>query len=289
MSVYLLCFSLSFTASLILTPLCILIAKRLGHIAFPSPRGWHQKPTPLLGGMALLVSFFIGFVFTVPNLNEFRWVILGSLFCFLLGLIDDVYHLKPYTKLICQIAIAGFILHENSWILLGFIVLIMNSFNLLDNMDGIAAGVSSLTALGVAFMGMAYHQNGVALAGLALAGACGGFLVYNFHPAKIFMGDSGSLLLGFALSSLLVIPPHLPTSSLGHFFILLLFLAIPLSDTFFVIYSRFKKGKPIIHGGQDHLSHWILSRGFSPTMTVLSLYGLTLLSLVLAIVLCLYR
>lgn len=284
MKLYLLSFLTPLFFSLLLTPCTALLAKRLGHIAYPAPRGWHQKPTPLFGGASILASFLLGFYLIAFQEGKPHIFVIGSILSFLLGLVDDLYSFKPHVKLLGQVCIALLVApHHLGRITI--IVMMMNSFNLLDNMDGLAGGIACITSITLALMGLLYHQPGITALALVLSGAVAGFLIYNFHPAKIFMGDCGSLFLGFLiaiLSSSLMIP-RLSTDLFSFFMIGFLLMAIPLLDTFSVICSRFKHRKSIIEGGKDHLSHRLISLGFSAPKAVLILYAATLLSNMLAL------
>jgi UDP-GlcNAc:undecaprenyl-phosphate GlcNAc-1-phosphate transferase len=273
MNVHVIAFLVSFAFSLLLTPFSIVLARRFGLIAYPDPRGWHQKPTPLLGGAALWGSFLAGWLLTSHELSQWRFLLAGAILSFLLGLIDDLIHLKPPIKLLGQLGVVWLVMPHHSVISLLFVLLMMNSLNLLDNIDGLAGGIACIISLGLACFGFLYGRPEIISPSLSLAGATAGFLVYNFHPAKIFMGDCGSLMLGFLLGAI----PSTPFSVHGiESSTLVLLFFVPLSDTLFVCYRRLKIGRSVVAGGQDHLSHWFLSRGFSPRKTVLILYGITL-------------
>lgn len=195
MAVYAASFVLPLAFSLLLTPLLIFLAKRIGHLAYPSPRGWHQKPTPLLGGLALFLSFLAGLYYFNPHSVKFHLFTAGAILFFLLGLADDFFHFKPLIKFLGQAVIIWIALPDSPPALLLFVLLIVNSFNLLDNIDGLAGGIAGITAMGLACWGILSQQKELTLLALVLAGAAAGFLVYNFHPAGIFMGDAGSLFL----------------------------------------------------------------------------------------------
>lgn len=274
MNVHVIAFLVSFAFSLLLTPFSIVLARRFGLIAYPESRGWHQKPTPLLGGAALWGSFLAGWLLIPHELSQWHFLLAGgATLSFLLGLVDDFLHLKPLIKFLGQLAVVWLVMPHHPVASLLFTLLMMNALNLLDNIDGLAGGVTIIISLGLSSYGFLYHKPEMITPLLALVGAAAGFLIYNFHPAKIFMGDCGSLTLGFllgAIPSTLFSVPGIESSTL----VLLFF--VPLSDTLFVCYRRLKTGKSVVVGGQDHLSHWFLSRGFSPRKSVLILYGITL-------------
>ncbi len=291
-------FLVSLTLSLILTPLSILLAKRFGFIAYPAPRGWHQKPTPLLGGAALWGSFLAGWLLTSHELFPWRFLLAGATLSFLLGLIDDLIHLKPLIKLLGQLAVVWFAMPHPPAAVLFLTLLMMNSMNLLDNIDGLAGGVTVIISFGLVSYGFLYHKPEIIPPSLALAGAAAGFLIYNFYPAKIFMGDCGSLMLGFLLGAIPFAPGRSPLGEAEgshgstpfsvpgiEWTTLALLFFVPLSDMLFVCCQRLKTGKSVVVGGQDHFSHWFLSRGFSPRKSVLILYGITLSANLIGLVL----
>lgn len=282
MNVHVIAFLVSFAFSLLLTPFSIVLARRFGLIAYPEPRGWHQKPTPLLGGAALWGSFLAGWLLIPHELSQWHFLLAGgATLSFLLGLVDDFLHLKPLIKFLGQLAVVWLVMPHHPVASLLFTLLMMNALNLLDNIDGLAGGVTIIISLGLSSYGFLYHKPEMITPLLALAGAAAGFLIYNFHPAKIFMGDCGSLTLGFLLGAIPLASgrshgstpfsvPGIESSTLALLFF------VPLSDTLFVCCQRLKTGKSVVVGGQDHLSHWFLSRGFSPRKSVLILYGITL-------------
>ena len=219
-------------AAVALTPVCRTLAGRLGLVARPAPDRWHRQPTALLGGCAILFAGAVGLSVGAAVLGD-RWrsgagdvgvgtvvgVALSAVFMFVVGVIDDVKHLRPQLKFILQ-TLAGVVLVSfggvlplspwygaNVVITLFWFVGVTNAFNLLDNMDGVAAGVAAIASL---FLGMALAHKGAwlqASVAWSLTGASLGFLRYNFSPASIFMGDGGSLLLGSALAGLAVSAP----------------------------------------------------------------------------------
>ena len=275
MNVYVIAFLLSFISSLLFTPFSIFLAKRFRLIAYPAPRGWHQKPTPLLGGAALWGSFLAGCLLTPHPLPQWRPLLMGATLSCLIGIGDDLLHLKPPIKFLGQLAVVWIVMPHHPVASLLFVLIMMNSLNLLDNIDGLAGGVAAIISLGLACFGFLYRQPEIISPSLALAGATAGFLIYNFHPAKIFMGDCGSLLLGFLLSAILLTGSS-PSGSLWMTLTFLFFT--PLLDTLFVCCRRLKLGRSVAMGGQDHLSHWLLSRKFTVRQAVLILYGITLIT-----------
>lgn len=292
--------------SLLITPLIRNIAVKRNFIAKPKEDRWHKKPTALLGGIGIFASFIIIWLAVLLIVGYDRAMgpllplALGSAAIFAVGLVDDVYEIKPHQKLLCQIIIASFLVifgFQIQWftsktanlvISIFWIVGITNAFNLLDNMDGLAAGIAFFSAI---FLFLASYGNSALPILICLSiysGAVLGFLFYNFHPASIFMGDSGSLLLGFILAGLATKASGLMDGfHSGQLALLVvvpvLILFIPIMDTTFVSVMRRLFGRPISRGGRDHSSHRIVAIGFSESTAVLILYGFTVLAGLLAI------
>jgi UDP-GlcNAc:undecaprenyl-phosphate/decaprenyl-phosphate GlcNAc-1-phosphate transferase len=280
---------LAFTAAAALTPVVIKIARAKGLVARPSADRWHRTPTALFGGVAIFGAAMVAAFVHLPLSGEFRGVALGGALIFAVGLYDDRYPLKPSTKFIAQLVAACLFTAvfyntyppELPWLVpfaMLWIAGITNAFNLLDNMDGLSAGVATIVSLMMATHAAMMGDTGVALCALVLAGASGGFLVYNFNPAKIFMGDCGSMFLGYTLACLSLMGSSGLLS--GNLFTALLLptlvLATPLFDTIFVSVNRILHGRPISQGGRDHTSHRLVLLGLSERRAVFYLYGITL-------------
>ena len=215
-------FLLALGLSLALVPLCRLLATRMGRVAHPREDRWHRQPVALLGGVAIGLSLFTGAA--VFGLGSQVPVLLGcALLMFLTGLIDDLVNLKPSTKLIVQIALGSVLLffeYRLNWVhsvtidsllTLVWVVGMTNAFNLLDNMDGLCAGIALIVGAAL-LIDLLPGSSGTAFADVRylalLLGATGGFLVYNINPASIFMGDSGTLLLGFSFAAVTLSSAH---------------------------------------------------------------------------------
>lgn len=286
---YIFFFLIPFTISLIITPLVKRLALRKGYVAYPRADRWHKHPTALLGGISIffastLPTFFI----KIPD-KRIVGLIIGAAFLFIIGLADDKFHLKPYTKLFCQI-IAGCIavgygialgMPQESFIAIPltllWIVGVTNSFNLLDNIDGLAAGIAGISAFMLFLSSLFFSHNPSGVYGLILCGAVLGFLPYNFNPAKIFMGDSGSMFLGFSLAVISVLETSRHISGLfTTLFVPVLILSVPIFDTLFVTILRKIQGRKIFEGGKDHTSHHLVTLGLSQKKTVLLLYAISL-------------
>ncbi len=295
-------FGASFFICLVLTPLIRWAAIMKGWLAKPSEERWHKKPTALLGGIAIYAGiaiplFFISDFSTVVSHMDRSAVIklpaspaavvwLGITALFLLGLVDDFIKIKPHTKLVGQIVVASFIaflgfrLHWfvsmtlDTMVTIVWIVGITNAFNLLDNMDGLCAGVGLVATLTFAVL-FFDHTESLFLISLILAGSMAAFLVYNFKPASIFMGDNGSLPIGFSLSMLAMLYTQNGTGNrISAYAVPVMVLMVPILDTTLVTLIRLLSGRKASTGGRDHTSHRLVLMGFSERGAVLFLYGI---------------
>jgi UDP-GlcNAc:undecaprenyl-phosphate GlcNAc-1-phosphate transferase len=291
----------AFVLTASLTPLVRWVALRRGWVAHPKSDRWHQTPTALMGGIAIFVGlaipllFLLDFSSLATSLVKNHFVpdevfltaglLLGTAFLFGLGLLDDFRSLKPQTKLLGQIVVAvimtflGFRLQWfesltlDTMATLFWIVGITNAFNLIDNMDGLCAGVGLVAALSLAVL-FSPSASAPFWMALALSGALAGFLIYNFKPAKIFMGDCGSLVIGFCLSGLtLYLPESLKVNRLAGIAVPILVLMVPILDTTLVTTVRLLSGRKASTGGRDHTSHRLVLMGFSEKKAVLFLYA----------------
>jgi UDP-GlcNAc:undecaprenyl-phosphate/decaprenyl-phosphate GlcNAc-1-phosphate transferase len=260
-------------------------ARRYGIVAAPRKDRWHQRPTALMGGVAIYGSFLIGCLFFASSLDVARPILLSASLLFVAGLIDDRYPLKPYIKLALQIiaaaitVLSGLDLHWtgnellNRMITIFWLVGITNAVNLLDNMDGLAAGISLISCIFLAIVFGLNGQTAEMAIPLALAGAVAGFLVFNFNPATIFMGDCGSMFLGFMLGgTALLSDSGRIRNLLGVMLTPVLILVIPIFDTVVVTVARKLNGRPVSQGGRDHTSHRLVALGMSERRAVLMLY-----------------
>jgi UDP-GlcNAc:undecaprenyl-phosphate GlcNAc-1-phosphate transferase len=293
--------AISFILALVLTPLVRILARRLGFVAKPKTDRWHKAPTAMLGGLAIWLSVFISIQFFIlrDHQTTYSWVILrASAFLFLVGLVDDIIHIKPYQKLIGQIMGSAFVVYYgltlpwtgsilvNMALAIFWLIGITNAINLLDNMDGLAAGIAIIAA---GFLALSFVSSGQfveALMMVAFAGALVGFLVYNSNPASIFMGDCGSLFIGFFLASsaLVNLSGGRSRSLLPVLAVPILVLFIPIFDTTFVTLLRKLSGRAASQGGRDHTSHRLVALGMSERHAVWMLYGFAALSGLLSLV-----
>ena len=289
MTILILSFVLALVLSLVLNPMYRMLAVRMGFVEHPRDDRWHESPTPAVGGLAIFTILLLAAVLLDP-LREIWLLLLGVGGIFSIGLMDDLRNLKASTKLIGQIVIASLLLsfgYRLGWtesltfdtvLTLFWIVGVTNAFNLLDNMDGLCAGVALIA--GSALLAGIVTTVGVAPESLYLAvllGGVAGFLFFNYHPARVFLGDSGSLLVGLSLS---VLPLHLGTGPEPRTDVLsivaapVMVLLIPIGDTLLVTVSRLLSGRSPAHGGTDHSSHRLVAIGLSPRRAVAVLWTL---------------
>jgi UDP-GlcNAc:undecaprenyl-phosphate GlcNAc-1-phosphate transferase len=268
------------------------LAARLG--AAPRADRWHQRTTPMLGGIGIFAGLLTGFWVAVaagaaPASRELVAILGGCTILFVAGLLDDLFSLGPLLKLGAQLAAAGLVIANGLTIsglisnnfLAGTVALLWlvgmtNAFNLLDNMDGLAATLAGIAALFFAIDAVTVHENEAVLAlALALAFACAGFLPFNLRPkrsAAVFMGDSGSQMLGFALAALgLTASWKVAGTTVATLLLPVLVLAVPILDTTLVTVVRLLDGRPVYQGGRDHTSHRLVYHGLSERRAVVLL------------------
>jgi UDP-GlcNAc:undecaprenyl-phosphate/decaprenyl-phosphate GlcNAc-1-phosphate transferase len=290
--------AISFCLALILTFLVRALARRFGFVAQPKTDRWHKKPTAMLGGVAIWLSVISTVLVFSLHTTYGLQILLASTFLFLVGLVDDLVHIKPYQKLIGQILGSAFVVYYglslpwtgsvllNMALAIFWLIGITNAINLLDNMDGLASGIAIIAAgfLALSFMNSGQYTEAVIM--LVFAGGLLGFLVYNSNPASIFMGDCGSMFVGFFLASsaLMHVSGGRSRSFLPVLAVPILVLFIPIFDTTFVTVLRKLSGRAASQGGRDHTSHRLVALGMSERHAVLMLYGFAALSGLLAIV-----
>ena len=285
-------------ATLILTPLVRAAAVRFGWIAKPVEDRWGRRIVARLGGVAMFLGFGLAALLWIPLQPQVIGLLAGMVLVVLLGLVDDLRRLPPSTKLVAQLLIGCFVVLTGvrveslpwPWLSIPlsvfWFVLVMNAFNLLDNMDGLAAGVGAIASAFCALHAVSTQQWVIVSLGMILCGVCLGFLRYNFPPAKIYMGDSGSHFLGLTLASLAFFgswQQH-STQLVSVLAVPVLVLAVPIFDTCFVAIQRVRHRQSPFVGGTDHVSHRLAVLGLSVRRTVVVLYGVSaclgLLSLV---------
>jgi UDP-GlcNAc:undecaprenyl-phosphate GlcNAc-1-phosphate transferase len=289
---------MGFVVALGLTPLSRRIALWLGLVDQPRERRLHAKPTPLMGGLAIYGALVLTLALfgLQAHFVELGAILAGATLMALLGLWDDRRELKPGVKLAGQI-VAGVALimagvqvsmfgsPALDWALtLFWIVGVTNALNFLDNMDGLAAGASAIASGFFFLLAATEGQRLVGSLAAALCGASVGFLVYNFSPASSFMGDMGSLVLGFTLAVLGIKlrfagqPPNIT------WMIPILVLALPIFDTTLVTFTRLRERRPASQGGKDHTSHRLINLGLSQRAVLVILYAVCAVSGIAAVV-----
>ena len=300
--------SVAFAAAYLLTPLTAHLARRFGVMDHPRPATAHYKvhaaPTPYLGGVSIVAALLVGLPvlaiagnrLSVSVPETYVPVAIAALGLVAVGLLDDIRSLPRWIRLVAQLTAAyiawdaGFRVTAAPQPVFDFgltmlwIVGITNAFNLLDNMDGLSAGLAGVTAVGFAVIGIWNGLSLLSVVAAALAGASFGFLAHNKHPAKIFMGDAGSLFLGYTLA-LLGVGLNFNNSLRVTFLVPVIALGVPIFDTTLVVLTRLRHRKPVFDGGRDHVSHRLVKLGLPVTASVGLLYwaGLCLGWLALAI------
>lgn len=287
--------TVAFALSACLTLLCMPLARRLGAVARPRNDRWHRTEIPLLGGIAIVIGTVTPLAAATlgdgGDPQRVAALLLGGCLIALVGLIDDLRTLRPQTKLIGQLLAATLAIglglrlpltgvpELDMLLTLLWFVAFSNAFNLLDNMDGLAAGIAAIAA---GFRLVFFQLDGnveSTTSAATLLGATLGFLVHNRHPARVFMGDTGSLFIGFFVAGLSLVGGY--PYSRGTVSILLLpvlVLLVPIFDTTFVSITRILAGRPISVGGRDHTSHRLVALGLSESAAVRLLYGLAIAS-----------
>ncbi len=287
-----LCALVAFAATLGATPLTSRIAHRIGAIDLPSGRRIHTRPTPRLGGLAIVVGVMIPTLYYLPDDPAIRGLVVGAALIAALGVVDDVLGVDPPVKLLAQIACAcvpvsaGLTIDHITLPLLGvgdlgafqypvsvlWFVALVNMINFIDGMDGLAAGVAGLGAINLAIIAASLNRADSAIMAASIAGACAAFLFFNFHPARVFMGDTGAMFLGFMVAGVAISGVMKSTATVAVVLPLLV-LAIPILDTSFVIMKRLKHGLPVYGADRSHFHHRFFTIGWGQRKTVLALYG----------------
>lgn len=285
--------SLMLIITLIITPFIIKLSLKIDATDKPNFRKVHTDPIPTLGGLAIFCSFLIGLLILQPASKYHLSIICGATVILVLGVLDDLYNLSAKLKFGIQILAAMLVVFWgglqvefinlpfggqvefgllSSLVTILWIVGVTNAINLIDGLDGLAAGVSSIALLTIAGMAVIMGNVYVATLALILFFSTVGFLRYNFYPAKIFMGDTGALFLGFMISVLALLGfKHV---ALISFIIPIFILGVPISDTLIAIVRRYINKQPISSPDSSHLHHRLVKFGFSHKQTVLFIYAL---------------
>ncbi len=283
------------------TPLAKKLAIRLGAIDMPGKKGTeserhlHTTPTPRMGGLAIYVGCCAAILLFVPMTSKVLYMLLGSIIIVALGVLDDIYSLRPLLKLVVQLLAAGVAVYGgnvirffsslsavsdgSNWNLgvlsvpvsILWIVTITNAVNLIDGLDGLAAGVSTISSISMVIIALTYSNYAVAVITGALAGACIGFLPYNKPPAKIFMGDTGSTFIGYILA-VASIQGLFKFYALISFAIPFLMLGLPIFDICYAFILRICHGESPMHADRKHVHYRLIDMGLSKKQTVAVLY-----------------
>jgi UDP-GlcNAc:undecaprenyl-phosphate/decaprenyl-phosphate GlcNAc-1-phosphate transferase len=283
-------------ATALLTPLTMRLASAVGAIDTPRERGLSDRPTPLLGGLAIFAGTLIAGLSWLPDERIWRGMLIAAAFITFVGAIDDRFDLPPFVKLVGQVFAALIVVHYGIVVreialpfvgLLHFpnaggaitvvgLVALMNVVNFSDGVDGLAAGVCAIVALALAVIAFDLQRWAPGVLAAIIAGASLGFLLYNFPPASSFMGDCGANLLGL-LMGCLTVEGAVKTEVVLSFVLPLILLAVPFLDTTFVVLKRLKYRRPIYASDSEHFHHRMARIGFSRRRTIAYLYGWTLL------------
>lgn len=296
-------FLIAMAVAYIVTPFVIKLAYKVGAIDVPKDnRRVHKVPIPRLGGIAIFIGFMVSLLVTFRLDKKLIAVIIGAAIIVIMGFFDDIKPLSAKVKLLGQLIAAGIVVYSgikidfitnplsylfdsanNPYIQLGiwsypltviWIVGITNAINLIDGLDGLAAGISTISAVTLSIIAIILSQDYMAVMALTLAGATIGFLPYNFNPAKIFMGDTGSLFLGYMLS-VISIMGVLKSAAALSIIVPIFAIGLPIFDTLMAIIRRSLSGKSFMEADKGHLHHKLLDKGLSQKQAVLTLYSIS--------------
>ena len=295
----LLAFAVSLLVAYVMTPPVKRFAEKVGAIDVPKDnRRVHDHPIPRMGGLAIFIGFMLSLIFFVPMSTKVTGLLVGSVIIAVMGGVDDIVSLNPWVKLAGQIVAAlvaircGLVFDvisnpnifaEETYIEIGWlsipltmlwIVGCTNAVNLIDGLDGLAVGVSAISSLTMLIVSLFVSEPVVSIILAALTGACLGFMPYNLNPAKIFMGDVGSQLLGVVLSTASIMG-RFKLHAIITFFVPLLALARPLADTIFAFFRRILHGQSPFKADKGHFHHRLLAMGLNQKQVVAVLYGIS--------------
>ena len=288
----------TFIASAILVPIVKKVAEHVGAMDIPNERKVHKYPIPRMGGLAMFGAFLLGYMLFARSSLQMLSILIGGFIIVLMGIFDDIKPIPARYKFVLQILAACVVVFYGNIILskvtifgftiifpeiisyiitILFIVGITNAINLIDGLDGLAAGVSSIYFMTITIVAFILNkmQGLDTMLSLIMLGSTLGFLLHNFHPAKIFMGDTGSLFLGFTISVIALL--GFKATTLTSLIVPLCILAIPIFDTALAIFRRLLKGKGIMAPDKEHFHHQLLKMKFSMPVTVLIIYAINIL------------
>ena len=281
--------SITFAAAviaLIASPLFILFNRRLSIVDVPGrePHKQHTSPTPIVGGLVLLFTLLVvGLFHGILTLPAIKPILVPAIIIFLLGLWDDIKGISPLWKFLGQLLAAGLLilfgvqvlLFSQAWInyaiTLFWVVGITNAYNFVDSMDGLVVGLGGMAAVFFMLVTFDANQPGLSMFSAMLLGSSIGIFYFNSQPAKYFMGDSGSQLMGFLLASLGIAYNPVGFERFASWYVPILVMAVPIFDTVLIVFSRLRRKKPVFKAGNDHTYHRLVSLGISPNRSVLTM------------------
>lgn len=288
--------AVTFLASVVFVYLSKIIAEYIGAIDYPNKRSAHKKPTPLLGGIGIFLSFLLGYMIFGEQSTLMLSILISSFLILILGVFDDIKPIKARYKIIMHIMVAAIVVFYGGlklthvdlfgielefgvfspYVTMLIIVGIINAINLIDGLDGLCAGISSIYFLTIGVIALLLNQRGGldVILSFIMLGSTLGFLVYNFPPAKIFMGDTGSTFLGLMISVIMLL--GFKTITLTSLVIPLILLILPITDTLFAIIRRTLQKKSIGEADKEHIHHQLLKR-LSTRKTILVIYVINII------------
>ena len=295
-------FIIAFIITTITTPIIKKIAHQLKLFDFPEHRKAHRNPTPRVGGIGLFLGIGIACIVLNQYDSTLTPIMIGATLIFGIGIIDDLFGISAKQKLLLQVLVATFTYHMGisitfvssplggifllKWLSfplsLLWIVGMINALNLIDGIDGLAAGVTAISTIMLSIVSLHMHHYTITCLCIIIFGSCLGFLRYNLTPAKIFMGDSGAMLLGYLLACTSIIGVMKSTATFS-LLLPILMLGIPISDTLYAIIRRLRNNQKIFQADFDHFHHKLLKQGFSARQITLGFYSLSLIFGVFAI------
>lgn len=287
-------FTIALAVAYIVTPQVKNLAIKAGALDAPDARKVHTKPIPRMGGLAIYAGFVLAVLASVHVNREIMGLLAGGTFILIIGIIDDIMQLSAKVKLLGQIAAAAILIFFDiriEWLTNPFgdmiyveylsipltilwVVGLTNTVNLIDGLDGLAAGVSTIASITILLVALQQNFWSVAILSAALAGSALGFLQHNFNPAKIFMGDTGSMFLGYMLAAVSVTGTVKSAATIA-LIVPIVALGLPIMDTAFAIIRRYMSGKPIFKPDKGHLHHRLLEMGLTQRQAVLLMYAIS--------------
>lgn len=296
---------IAFVVSYILTPYITNVGKKQNMVDVPGHRKVHEEAIPNLGGIVIFFGFLFSLLLVVTIEGQYRALLIGGVIILLLGIIDDIADLSPKIKFIIQVTPALIVIAFNHQLIHSFIIIqlknlgllgylmypvlilwivgVTNSINLVDGLDGLACGISIIALSSLLILGIFFQIENLNILVTAMLFSMLAFLKYNFYPAKIFLGDSGSTFAGFMIASISVLWAIQSQKAL-FLFVPVIILALPIFDTLFAIFRRYREHRPIFQADQGHLHHRLLLRGIEHKNVVLLMWGISFLFSVVALI-----